>query len=72
MTPRHALLALLAVASREVGKFVRQGGRLAFHLSPAPMRPRHALLALNVFASREVGKFDRQGGRLAFHQSPAR
>jgi hypothetical protein len=35
MTPRHTLLALRANASREVGTFVRQGGRLAFHPSPA-------------------------------------
>jgi ABC-2 type transport system permease protein len=44
MTPRHALLALHAVASREVGKFVRQGGRLAAAL----VRP---LLWLVVFAA---------------------
>jgi hypothetical protein len=35
MTPRHALLALHAVASREVGTFLRQGGWLAFHPSRA-------------------------------------
>jgi ABC-2 type transport system permease protein len=44
MTPRHALLALTAVASREVGKFMRQGGRLAAAL----VRP---LLWLLVFAA---------------------
>ena len=44
MNPRHALLALQAVTSREVAKFVRQGGRLASAL----VRP---MLWLVVFAA---------------------
>ena len=44
MSPAHALLALQAVASRELAKFVRQGGRLASAL----VRP---LLWLVVFAA---------------------
>ncbi len=44
MRPAHALLALQAVASRELAKFVRQGGRLASAL----VRP---LLWLVVFAA---------------------
>lgn len=44
MNPRHALLALQAVTSREVAKFLRQGGRLASAL----VRP---LLWLVVFAA---------------------
>ena len=44
MSPVHAWLALQAVTSREVAKFVRQGGRLASAL----VRP---LLWLVVFAA---------------------
>ena len=44
MTPRHALLVLVAVAQREVEKFVRQGGRFFSAL----VRP---LLWLVVFAA---------------------
>ena len=44
MSPVHAWLALQAVASREIAKFVRQGGRLASAL----VRP---LLWLVVFAA---------------------
>ncbi|MBI1907628.1 MAG: ABC transporter permease [Rhodocyclales bacterium] len=44
MKPQHAMLALQAVVSREIAKFVRQGGRLASAL----VRP---LLWLVVFAA---------------------